>query len=385
MENLTHSLLGATIAEAALPVGATDRQRALFYGFGIAAANLPDADLLYTSITPAPLGYLLHHRGYTHTLAGIVGLALMIALVAALPPIRRALSGTHGRFRLLVVAALASHVIADAWNSYGVHPFYPFGTRWYYGDAVYIAEPWLWTLLGVSVVLNARRDRVRLALAALLIGVPVAAAVLHVIQFWIVAALAIAGALLVVMMRSRRPMTRAWMSLVAATFFVVLSFGARSIAKAEVRRRLRPSAAQPMIDVVLNPRPGNPLCWSALTLEDSASNIVMKRGALTVVPGRLFSYCEAPLTGDGVQSIAMLSNAAMRDCWVRAWLQFGRVPVLSGETITDARFGGGRGNFTAMRVVPGGATRACPANLTPWDWPRADVMPSGPTPATSSR
>ncbi len=381
MENLTHSLLGATLAEAALPIGATDRQRAMFYGFGIAAANLPDADLLYTSITPAPLGYLLHHRGHTHTLAGIAGLALLTALVAALPPIRRALAGIGGRFWMLVIAALASHVIADAWNSYGVHPFYPFTTRWYYGDAVYIAEPWLWTLLGVSVVLNARRDRVKLALSALLIGVPVAAAVLNVIQFGIVAALAIAGASLVVAMRQRPAAARAWMSLAAAAAFVALSFGASRIARAEVSRRIGRSAAQPVIDMVLNPRPGNPLCWSALTLEDSANFIVMKRGALTIVPGRLFAYCEAPLTGDAVQSIAMLYNASRRDCWVRAWLQFGRVPILSNDDwITDARFGGGRGNFTAMHVVPGTATRACPANLTSWDRPRADVLPeSAPT------
>ena len=381
MDNLTHSLLGATLAEATLPIGATSRQRARFYGFGIAAANLPDADLLYTSITPAPLGYLLHHRGHTQTLAGVVGLAALIALVAAAPPIKRALAGVGGRFWILVVAALASHVIADAWNSYGVHPFYPFNTRWYYGDAVYIAEPWLWTLLGASVVLNARRDRVKLALSALLIAVPIAAAVLHVIQFGIVAALALAGALLVIVMRHRPPVTRALLSLVAAGVFVALSFGASGIAKAEVLRRVGRSAAQPVIDVVLNPRPGNPLCWSALTLEDSASNIVLKRGAVTIVPGRLFSYCEAPFVADGRQPIAMLYNAAVRDCWVRAWLQFGRVPVLSNDDwITDARFGGGRGNFTAMRVVAGETPRDCPANLTAWGRPRADLLPeSAPT------
>jgi inner membrane protein len=376
MENLTHSLLGATLAEAVLPIGATDRQRAMFYGFGIAAANLPDADLLYTSITPAPLGYLLHHRGYTHTLGGLVALALLIAIVAALPGIRRTLAGIGGRFWTLVAAALASHVIADAWNSYGVHPFYPFGARWYYGDAVYIAEPWLWTLLGVSVGLNARRDRVRLGLSALLIAVPVAAAALHVIQFSIVAALGIAAALFVAVLRQRAPMARAWASLAAATVFVALSFGARGVARAEVLRRLDPSPDRRPIDIVMNPRPGNPLCWSALTLEDSAGSIVMRRGALTIVPGRLFSACEAPLAPDGTQSIAALRTAVAQDCWVAAWLQFGRVPILSNGWITDARFGEGRGNFTAMRVLPDWTRRSCPANLTPWDWPRADVLPT---------
>ena len=36
-----------------------------------------------------------------------------------------------------------------------MHPFHPFDSRWYYGDAVFILEPWLWTLLGVPVALNA--------------------------------------------------------------------------------------------------------------------------------------------------------------------------------------------------------------------------------------
>src|SRR4051812_15547160 len=155
MENLTHSLLGAAIAEATLPAAATRAQRTAFYVVGIIAANLPDADLLYTSITPAPLGYLLHHRGHTHTIAGLVALAALIGLVCALPAIRRHVAPIARRFWILVAAALASHLIADAWNSYGVHPLFPFSSRWFYGDAVYILEPWLWMLLGVSVAMNA--------------------------------------------------------------------------------------------------------------------------------------------------------------------------------------------------------------------------------------
>src|SRR3954469_15804486 len=114
MENLTHSLIGATLAEIALPKSATKTQRTLFYVSGILAANLPDADLLYTSITPAPLGYLLHHRGHTHTIAGLVALAALIGLVCALPAIRRHVAPIAPRFWILVAAALASHLIADA-------------------------------------------------------------------------------------------------------------------------------------------------------------------------------------------------------------------------------------------------------------------------------
>ena len=41
------------------------------------ANNAPDLDFLYSGITPGKLGYLLHHRGHTHTLLATVPLALL--------------------------------------------------------------------------------------------------------------------------------------------------------------------------------------------------------------------------------------------------------------------------------------------------------------------
>jgi hypothetical protein len=62
------------------------------------------------------------------------------------------------------------------------------------------------------------------------------------------------------------------------------------------------------------------------------------------------------------------------DCWVRAWLQFARAPAVEGDEVADLRFGReGRGNFTTMRTA-GGATRGCPAYLTAWRPPRADLL-----------
>jgi inner membrane protein len=42
----------------------------------VAGSNLPDLDALYTGITGGKLGYLLHHRGHTHTLVGAVAIGL---------------------------------------------------------------------------------------------------------------------------------------------------------------------------------------------------------------------------------------------------------------------------------------------------------------------
>ncbi|WP_370466973.1 metal-dependent hydrolase, partial [Salmonella enterica] len=50
------------------------------------------------------------------------------------------------RMQLAAIACLATllHIALDFTNSYGVHPFWPFDNRWYYGDAVFIVEPLFW-------------------------------------------------------------------------------------------------------------------------------------------------------------------------------------------------------------------------------------------------
>ena len=115
----------------------------------VIAANLPDIDLAYTWITPPPLGYLLHHRGYTHTVAGLLALAVALPLAMRLwPAVRGSSSRALAWLWGTVAINLIGHVALDALNSYGVHPFYPFDTRWYYGDAVFIFEPLVWLILG---------------------------------------------------------------------------------------------------------------------------------------------------------------------------------------------------------------------------------------------
>ena len=165
MDNLTHSLVGATLAELTLPAGAPRATRRTFFITGVVAANLPDAYLVYTRITAAPLGSLLHHRGHTHTIAGLALLGLAMAAVCALPAIRASVGAWRSRLWLLIALGLASHLFLDFWNSYGVHPFWPLTSRWFYGDAVYILEPWLWALLGAAAAMNtqSRWGRVQLA------------------------------------------------------------------------------------------------------------------------------------------------------------------------------------------------------------------------------
>ena len=81
-----------------------------------AASNFPDLDLFLTKLLPAPLGYLLHHRGHTHTLLYALPQALLLlALLWALwPNARRLLAPlTDDESRELLTARLVNSRDAD--------------------------------------------------------------------------------------------------------------------------------------------------------------------------------------------------------------------------------------------------------------------------------
>lgn len=384
VENLTHSLLGAALAELTLPADATKTQRRLFFVAGVVAANLPDADLIYTRITPSPLGYLLHHRGHTHTVAGIAVLALVIGAVCLLPAIRRHVGALRARLWTLIALSLLGHLVLDSWNSYGVHPFWPLNMRWYYGDAIYILEPWLWLLLGVAATLNTRNDRGRMVLGAALGVLAGALAWFGMIPVGALVALALATAAVGGITRAWAPRTRSGVALGLVALFVATMFGVRQTVRANVLAALEPASRARVIDLVLSPQAANPLCWSALAVakDEQAGEFVTTRGTATAL---LSSGCGASRRADVEwaeplhQSLAQLRELNRRDCSVRAWMQFGRAPEIGTRTIGDLRYGGAtRDNFSTLELKADDQASACPPNVTRWGMPRADLLGAEP-------
>jgi inner membrane protein len=71
-----------------------------------------------------------------------------------------------GQLLLLSSIAILTHPILDTLNTYGMRWLMPFGGRWFYGDTLFIVDPWLWLVLGAGVMLSRfRRGRARAALA----------------------------------------------------------------------------------------------------------------------------------------------------------------------------------------------------------------------------
>lgn len=156
MDNLTHSLVGLTAAKAGLErlsPGAT--------ALCILAANAPDIDVAIL-LTGDRWTYLQHHRGITHAIVGVAALALLLPL--AFYGVDRLWAWFRKRppatkLRGLMIASVlvtATHPILDWTNNYGVRFFLPWSPKWYYGDLVFIVDPYLWLILGgASFLLSA--------------------------------------------------------------------------------------------------------------------------------------------------------------------------------------------------------------------------------------
>ena len=155
MDNLTHGLTGALMAQTGLKKKTGLGMAALIFG-----ANLPDLDvvgLLWLDSNEA-LGF---RRGITHGPLGILllplGLAALLWLIDQLqgkrgkrPEMRRPVS-FKWLYILGTIGAL-SHSLMDWLNVYGVRFLYPFDTRWYYGEVLFIIDVWLWAFLIVLIV-----------------------------------------------------------------------------------------------------------------------------------------------------------------------------------------------------------------------------------------
>ena len=159
MDNLTHSLVGLAAAKAGL-----ERWSPGTTSLCIFAANAPDSDIVFLLFGDR-WDFLQHHRGITHSIVGTLCLALLIPLIFYV--IDLALSSLSGRARKirlggLIVASLivsATHPILDWTNNYGIRFLLPWNPKWFYGDLVFIVDPFIWLLFGSASFLLTSKTR----------------------------------------------------------------------------------------------------------------------------------------------------------------------------------------------------------------------------------
>lgn len=402
MDNLTHTVVGLAVGELlqrSLPAEADAtshrRRHRLLLCACAAASNFPDLDLLLVRRLAQPLGYLLEHRGHTHTLLLAIPQALLLlALLCLWPGARRLLAAScHARsgLALAISAGLLLHLGMDYLNSYGLHPFYPFDMRWFYGDMVFIVEPLFWVAAGVPLLLAIGRRPLRLGWLTLLTVVLAACAVLGYLHWASLLLLATIG--LLCWGASRRGVRA---SLLAGLTLCLAFVGVQAIGSATAQRLLAAdlAARDPqarLLDAALTAYPANPLCWNFVAIERPAAGDAyrLRRGVLSLAPAVLaVNACPSGLTGplragpgaaigllsEDTASLAALRNRAAADCQLRAWLRFARAPLLDADSASDLRFGTRLApNFSTIALA-GDQRRACPAAVPPWTMPRADLL-----------
>lgn len=442
MDNVTHALAGLLMAEGTValvrrrtPPVATPAFRRTALVLGLVAAELPDADLVYSGamLGIGKLGYLLHHRGHTHVLLAALPLGLLAFLLAGClrfaPRWREIPRAAWGYAAALAVLGVCLHVAADGMNSYGIHPFWPLWNGWLYGDAVFIVEPLFWATAGVFVASRARGPVLRYlpwVLLAAGVALGVRMGVLTPLAMCLLGGTAVASAL-AFRYRFRLPAASsraagssheagsshpavagidkrsALLALVVVACVIGVFFAGSRIAHAIARGALlalgdAKGERVTVHDVVVDPLPSNPVCWAFLSVETiegaGRATYRARAGRISLFPSFVgVEDCPAR-SGDGLpaetppedarrsggvlveSSWSMpLSDLVARadDCRIAAWLRFVRVPYFVGEQAHDLRYSR-RGWRAFSTFDPAAEPSGCPPNVPDWIPPRQDIF-----------
>ncbi len=407
MDNLTHSVIGFVAGSAAAAIHQAVRRgagldapvrRVAFIALGVVGGNLPDSDLL-VSYGEGKLGYLLQHRGYTHTLIGALLLAAVLygAVLAGLR-FRRCVPDRSDRvaLALMTTLAVALHLGMDYLNNYGLHPFWPIANDWHYGDAVFIVEPAYW-IAAAPLWFGLRALGSRIALGAPLVLAVVALAVVHASPAVpIVAALAVAGLLAFGRWRPGAPAVASSALLTVAVTATFVLGGTRAASAVE-RAAQRDFPGEQLLDHVLTPAPSMPACWDVLLLQRTASSYIARRGRVVLAPAADTMRCPQVFGGDAGSApwdtlpastgrvrwlqelrfpVERFATAVKGHCEAEALMQFARAPFVvragAGWLVGDLRFDREAGpGFAEVEV--GTADPQCPSPA-PWLPPRGDLL-----------
>ena len=332
MDNLTHSLVGLTVAKAGLErlsPGATT--------LCVLAANAPDGDIIVLAFGDR-WDFLQHHRGITHAIVGVIGLAIL------LPLIFYGVDRLSSRFRneapqtklkgLMIASFIASatHPLLDWTNNYGIRFFLPWNQNWSYGDLVFIVDPYLWLILGGAAFLLTAKTKfykviwtiIAAGLTFLVVASPRSSALPNprlIALLWIVALVA----LIVLFVKGARERWGSRIAYVAIAlvvcYWTFLGFAhSKAIARGkEEAAKMATANGETVARLAAMPRLANPFRWDCVFETDRA----MYRFDLGLVGD---SSIDTPVRYP--KPAADLFNTVSQQRPVRVFLGFARFPVM---------------------------------------------------------
>lgn len=297
MDNLCHTLVGAALAQTGLK-----RRTGLATATLMIGANLPDIDVL-----ALPFGRATEfRRGWTHGVLALV--VLPFVLTGIMLVWDRYTRRSRGAERapvvprellLLSAVSILTHPALDWMNSYGMRLLMPFSGRWFYGDSLFIVDPWLLLVLGFGVWLSRRRERTS----------------------------------------HPHPWRPARVALAVGGVYVVGMMGLQAIAEGVARRELAGSGRASRA-LIVTASPADPVRWRVYA--DDGARYWRGMVSLAGKPGLTFG--ESPIEKNAADPAAI---AAARSEPGRRFLSWARLPYyrigrVRGTTrveIIDARYG----------------------------------------------
>lgn len=397
MDNVTHSLIGATVGQAivrSVPrLRENKRLATTVIWASVLGNNAPDLDIFQSwYLGGGTLSYLLYHRGQSHTLVLAPFIAIIVTFLSIL------LSGIRPArldwFKIYAISVLSVflHLVADFGNDYGIHPFWPFWNGWVYGGYFFIIEPWIW-IVTIPVLIFAFSSRaVRAAGIGLSAALPLLMVMTRAIPFGLcVVLLAAQAAMLYLGSKSRgvRP------ALIGIGLTLAAFVTGSLVVRHEIATDLaRAKPDETLLQIVTVPAAGNPFCWRTIAVsKDASGNFADRVGYHSLIPsvfptatcfrtrsseGPILYPPSAPSTDSQRWTAEFrgttgdLRALAATNCHFAAFLRWSRVPIWSRRhtdsvVTADLRYETQPGlGFAGVDADP---AKPCFEPLPPWTPP----------------
>ena len=283
MDPVAHTLVGAVLAETGLKRMSRYATATLLIG-----VNLPDIDGIAKFWGQDASLYF--RRGWSHGILALVVLPLLLAGLIWLWHRWRCHRGDDRQdFHLRWIIALSflavcTHPLLDWMNTYGVRLLMPFDERWFYGDTLFIVDPWIWLVLAAGVLLARQTN---LAESAFWFVVAAISSWLILttddVNFWIQSAWFGGMALIVVLRIKRTPgiSTPAYarVSLAMSVMYICTLYGV-----ARISENMITDEYDDLLQVQSNPQPGNPFSHRFILVYDQYYRIIDAQGKKHEVP-----------------------------------------------------------------------------------------------------
>jgi inner membrane protein len=289
----------------------------------------------------------------------------------------------------------------DWTTTYGVHPFWPFDARWFYGDAVFIVEPLFWA--AAAPLIGLLQSRWRRVAVALVIGATLALLIStgllpRAVQVLVVVAL-LAGLLIGHWLGARTVLFTAVTAWCAVTAGFLGMHQRAVLAVDEFLARTDPTAVT--LDRILTPLPANPLCWEVILVQLRSEQYSLRRATLALAPEWLTAAecpnrdLDAPTTaplrtilagnneqwqwaGEWTAQRGTLATLTKLRCEAAAYLRFSRAPwwirTSASWQLGDLRYDR-EPTAGFSEIVLDDDSVSCPRHPPPWQPPRSELLP----------